>query len=817
MTERVYFKSGAERIEFFKSEENKTKYVTGQTGPDILFAEKKTLTASQASGLGYGPGDIQRLRQKERISPQQDIPQMTGTAEQVKEALIKRYSAGEYDPRYSARVIEITPGRQRIEFYKTPGKQVSRIYYGIMDTRVARPDVTHSYEVDLSHIEQVADVKKWAKEHGAIAERVYASSKKEAKVLSDRGIVVRISSPKPLPDEINIRATKTIKEIRIKELSRVMAEKAYQKASPAEKITLHAQTLLSPHGYKYLGTAISPLDLGARKAIKETSLPKLEKVVTENLAEKISRQMQGKTTYDYDIPGIGLVKIPDVIVEAIHNPIIDIELMALGGAGMGKIATTKAGAKIIGSKAGKAALTVGAGAYAITEGQEIATLKALGREEEAIGKGFTLAAGLGAAVLGFKAQIAHVRAAAKTYEIDLSKVKGVSVTKEGKHQIVMSRGKFQVTQGKLKGLKGDTFSITRKGKGTLFTKVPEQKIGKIHIKPELTMRYTEQAKQIGKIHHRISSEARIGIGRAGKLIGKYKADTYAKEISRVMHIGTDKSGRQHNYIIKKLEGISIGKSARRYDVYLIRTVGGKTLLMEKSLLGHKGIAKIDWVDISKIGTPPTVIKGTPGPGIVTKATSVSKIVPAVAKITPAIPTQITIKAAETVKAVTGIPRIVMTVNPTPIGRVKVKHQPVPETVKLGAVKIVRRVSKGELKSISSGSLMQALTITQPRIERAWDKTKTKLSPAQSLITHPISGQIISSEEVLAVKSRLTPIIERIANQPIPVSPIKPIRTTIPKIPTMYIPFLRMPDISETAKGFEIGVIKNPVPKIEKVI
>ena len=693
----------------------------------------------------------------------------------------------------------------------------------------------YEYEAFVDKKEQIADIRKWAESRGATVERRYAGSREEAEEFAKKGIPIRIMSGEQLPEklEINIRAPEQISRERSEQLARVAGKKVYEEATLGEKIDLHVHTALSTKGYEYVGAAAresaraQPYNIPAQIAgvAMDTVFPGIKgtrQVVEENLSAKIARHSRGEYSYTYEVPLIGKVAIDDRIVDAISNPVVDVELMALGGAGAAKVAATKVGAKVFASTAGKIALTAGGAVYVGSKGYEIHALRESGESTKALGTAITTAAGLVAGVTAFKAQTAHILKyqVPNDLKVDLSKIKGASVT-EKRGDVTLSKGRFQVAKGKLKGLHGKVYSVTQKKDGGLVVKIPSQKVGGHKIKAETFMRHTHAGKTVkvgtSKVYTTITKEGRVlidtGKGKPvkGPLVGRHVDKTYMKEIAKVMKIGTDRTGKQHNFVIRKLEGIGIGKSSHKHNLYLVKKGHQMALVESKSGLVKPRVAKIDWIDIAKIGPAKGsihVIKPGPG-GFFAKTVPKAGTTPSIKSIAVP-PASVAVKVGPSLGA-----RIVPVVNPVPTG-IRIKHQPKPEQTQriVAEPMIIRRDTQKPTGRIVTP--IQEIRSVVPKIERAIEGVRVKYTPvAQSY--HPITGQEVTGKQATVLRQQLEPIIDRIAPQPVPVVPVQPGKKPGGLFGPGLIPFLRLTDAKADLKSFKIGVIKNPVPDIEKVI
>lgn len=692
------------------------------------------------------------------------------------------------------------------------------------------------YETTVERKEQIADIQAWAKDRGATVERVYAGSAEEAKAMKDTGgIPILIKSKDALPENVEIMITspEAIRQEKARQMASIAGKKVYEEAGPVEKSLLHLHTVLSPQGYAYIGAAAresaaaQPYNIQAKVtgAAMDLIFPNIKttkEVVVDNVSSRIERHAQGEYTYSFDLPVVGRVNVDERIVEAINNPVVDVEVMFLGGAGLAKVAATKTGGKILTSTAGKALMTVGGAAYVGSSGYEVYTLRQEGKGAEALGKAITRTSGLVAGAAGFKMQQAHILqySAPKKIEVDLSKIRGVSKTAQNK-DVTISRGKFEITEGKLRGLRGDTLAITQKKDGALIVKIPAQKVGGQKIEAGTFVRHTKAGETLkavqGKIFTRISKEGRLIIETSkgqlkGPLLGKHTDKTYIKEIGRVTRTGTDRSGRQSSLLIRRLEGLNIGKSSKNYNIFLVRKGNQVMLLEAKAGIANPRVSKIDWIDVSKLsagGKPFTQIKpGSPGT-VIRPGTAQAPSIKSVA-VPPG-----SVKLS--VKADLGA-RVVPTVNPTPTG-VRIKDIPQGKTLQRIAMEpsIIRREQSGKIQGRTV--IPTAVKTSTPQIERATEKARITYKPI-STFYHPITGNKVSEQQFIALKQAVEPVIDRINPQPVPATPVIPSKLPLSPpgllLPPM-IPFLRLGTGKAKPKVYTTSHIKNPVPDIRKVI
>lgn len=833
--------------------------------------------------------------------PPAETGDIYGTPEQISERLQKRYELGEIPQDVSAEITENpeTPGQQMIIYSKTPQGRGSTITrwsnVGVEKTQpMPEGKLQYKYNLGVDYPEQVEDVKRWAASHGKTpgyvpefltgkkpplwepstvkVERVfdnvrtasYLNKEKEAQ------IQLLITTNKPLPADaaIDIRSGETVHEARTLRSARDTGRQIFEQASPIEKALYNVRTFLSPAGAEYVGAvAHTPAGIIAMGPSALTALPIIDyffpnikspaQVVTEDIERRTIRQATGQEMETRG--GLGeFVKIayhtmgqkaPDAVISAVDNPAVEVELMALGGAGLAKAAATTLGAKFIGSAAGKIGAGALTAAYVGEKAMQIQTARLEGRSTEALGQSIIAAAGLVASYGAFKAEYSHIMTARAQLKIPISKMKirGGSESKQTEIDIVtdrgiiekgstVSKGKFKIVEGELKGLRGETYSVSGESTGKLRTYIPKQTLrtGKTAINiPEQDIiagtKFGETSVANIKAYWRKAGTWLIGHGKESQVIGPDKSNMLMREVGRkagTIRISTDIEGGGKvtvgkEAIVRKFSGISAGKSARKYDLYMVQQ-GGKPIIVEKAILGSKSIAKIDWVDITytKSAGAATmnvyaggIIKTAPGPSTV----SAVKLAP------PPTPGAITIKAIASQSAIA--PKLVWHANPTAGPGVMIKPMQKVETItiEIGTPTIIRSTTKERERAGTVVQRSGTRSVTVPSIKRAFPTTTTTTREhgleIAIPITHPITGQKVSQAERAAVLSKLNPIIGRIANQPVPVPPV-PVDINIPSIggPGIgLIPFLRMGNYNVRIAKFGKGVIVNPVPNIERLI
>lgn len=705
------------------------------------------------------------------------------------------------------------------------------------------------YETSVARKAQIQDIEDWAaRQEGVRVERVYAGSETEAKAMAaSGGIPLRIVSEKPLPETLNIsvRSDESVRQEIAASQAKILGQKIYDDASPVEKAGMHAHTLLSIKGTDYAGAATREVaklqPVGSPGWLTGKALdvvfPKIkttEEVVVENFSEKLvmhstyKKPETGVTltipgdnayTYSFDIPLVGRVNVDERIVHAVNNPVVEVETMALGGAGAAKIGATKIGSKILASTAGKVALGAGAAGFYGSKGYEVLQLKTSGDETKALGTVVKTIAGTVAGTLAYRAETAHIIKNIKPKDVDLYKIKGQSVTKQ-QGEKSESVGKFKVVDASdknIKGLKVYTRSVTKGKQGGVVAKIPEQKLKSgLKIAESYEIRHTDVGKTLNikgtKIYNTIAKEGRVYVNdKAGPLVGKHEEQTLLRETGRIVKATTDRAGKATSLIIRKLTGIGRSTSAKDYHLYLV-SKGDKMLLIEDKLIGQKGLAKIDWVDVSKVGGgAPSYVKISP-----TGASVKPTAVPSVKSVVPTIST---VKVSIVPDA--GV-RIVPTVNPTP-APVRIKRLDT-ETVEISksAPQILKPTTRSKQPSKSGTKIVPieapaiaSLSINAPGIMRAVEKSRKAYSNSAQ-IYHPITGQAIDSKTASRLEQKLEPIIDRIASQPVPTVPVRPNKPAPVRLPYL-VPYLRLGKVDLSRLKFSTGHIKNPVPDIEKVI
>ncbi len=772
-----------------------------------------------------------------------------GTPEQIRDRLMKRYSSGDIPGNLSAEIVEDPrrPGQQMIRYSETPAGQESMIkYYAPVQVEDTQPmpagQTKFTYSVGVEFPEQEEEIRKWAGPKGLTVRRDYSE---EAQAKAPISLVISSDKELPADTSVDIQSAEAVRGSRVMKSAQGIGRQVYEKASPIEKAMYNIRTLLSPAGYEYVGAvARSPASIMFQGPSGLAMLPVVDyifpniksptEVVTQDIERRLGEQAAGKKTMFLG------VEIPEAVVSAVNNPVVEVETMFLGGAGVAKIAATTLGGKLIGSTAGKIGSAILTGGYAVEKIAEVQQARISGNSTEALGRAVTTVAGFGASVAGFKAQYSRIISARAqhTIKVDISKVVGASESKRTEGDVLtgsgraikegstVSRGKFRIVEGELKGLKGETYSISGDRTGKLYTHIPKQEIGAGKTKIEVPEQQFQAMTRFGtvseklKLYWREAGNALVGQGKKSKIFGPNKEQSLMREVSSragtvtvTTDMGGAKVGVAKQGIVREFTGISSGKTARKYDLYVIQQ-GGKLVFAEKSVVGRVSLAKIDWVDVTY----------TPGGGAAMDvyAGGAVKVVPSttVKLAPPAIPTALNVKVASQA-AIAAAPRLVWSANPTPGPGVMLKRMQKVETIKIdvGAPLIIRTTTKQQERTGTVVQRTGTRTIAIPDIARTTAGLATKIEKAGAVleVTHPITGQKVSQKERTAVLQRLNPIISRIANQPVNV-PVTPNTMPAIVIPSLGLyPFLRMGPYSVRIEKFGRGEIKNPVPNIERLI
>lgn len=171
-------------------------------------------------------------------------------------------------------------------------------------------------------------------------------------------------------------------EERKKELARREAEKIYATATPWEQAGLHAHTLLSPAGYKYMGSYVAP------HFFPEAKTP--EQTVKGQMATM--RVMKPNETQQY------------IFESAFFNPVVETETLFLGGLGAGAVVARapRIGA-VLSSKGGRAVMYGFGTTYAAGQSYNILGEYHQKEYSKMFGTGIETAVGITAMGKGWKA------------------------------------------------------------------------------------------------------------------------------------------------------------------------------------------------------------------------------------------------------------------------------------------------------------------------------------------------------------------------------------------------------------------------------
>lgn len=186
-------------------------------------------------------------------------------------------------------------------------------------------------------------------------------------------------------------------------ISSGQAKEAFSKADPFTQAAAYGATLLSPKGYDLIGsTIISAGETVSGKPNIYRRTP--EKIVQEALAEELEDRKEDAAA-GRDLTTSSFVR---GMSKGLQSPIVELELAAIGGAGLTRVAATGAGARVLGSTAGKVGMT-GLGAAALgSRGYDIGTSALKGDYERALGLGVTTAGSIGAFKMGAGAEKAYI-------------------------------------------------------------------------------------------------------------------------------------------------------------------------------------------------------------------------------------------------------------------------------------------------------------------------------------------------------------------------------------------------------------------------
>lgn len=691
-----------------------------------------------------------------------------------------------------------------------------QIKSGVIQQQAQQPAPTqpYTYEVAITgEPAKVQDVEKWGRSQGfkvlrtSTPEEVQKGQYK-LEIVSDKPLVGDLGEWLPGVLPLTTRTDEQVKKERIQAQASSGTESAMKNATRLEQAGFFLRTLASPSGYELVGSLVkgtSPTIEAAFPGIRSTN--EIIKDVHTELATKYYK-------------GTGTV-MQDVITDYLQSPVFDVSTMIVGGIVLKTVSAGVTGAKILGSTAGKAVLGAATAGFVGQRGLEIESLRESGQGGKALGVLATTAVGFAAGIAAYKVTTPTARIRNIQVKFDTQELAGKSDTvARGKE--VFSQGKFEITEGKLTGMKGTTILEVnpQKGRGFLITKIPEQTIGKTKIQAQEFTRYVQDLPPLentpaGRVYNRLSNELKISINEQfAKIAGPSKGQTLLKETGRV----AKDTSQGDKILIRTFKGVSEESQAGKYGIGMV-TRGGKNILVEESIISSKTFSKVNWVDVLKIDTTKPVALKMPGtatgPGTGTTTASRSGVSLA-GKVIPAIPS-----APVEVKIipVTDLVRIVPNVNPVPTG-VMIKSSPKLDTelkiAQINTPQIVRQDQgqKPQGRTVSPASGL-ALAIS-PQIQKYFDQTKQKIRPVEISVTNPITGQRTSQQSVQEIMQVLEPIVDRIASQPVPVVPISNIRLPPPaEIPWLAPAFFGLG--GSKLKRYRTGHVTNPVPEIESLM
>lgn len=710
--------------------------------------------------------------------------------------------------------------------------------------------VTYKYGIGVEYPEQAQDVEKWASSQGATVRRVQ-ETEEEMRSRFAAGdtapIKLIVTTGKELPPNasIDIRAAETVKQARLETTAAGAGQKIYERANPLEKVGLHVRTLLSPEGATYLG-ALSKEYRGPLSVIHLVLPPmkSTEEIVKEETGKRTAAAAAGKPALLYDIVPVGKMGgLGEIIISAVDNPIVDTATAALGGAGLAKIAATKTGAKILGSKAGKIGLGLAVAAYGGQKTAEVVSLVQAGKTEEALGKAEVALAGLGVGAAAYKAQLADVKTAKvlKSVEIAKSEIAGSSVSAGAGKDVTVSRGKFVILEGELKGLKGQTAAVSGEKRGIVKVTIPEQKLGEVKVPAQEIISYTAQ-KRIGQTPEKLdvfvrrSADKAIAAGEETVLFGPHKEVALVKETSRVEISGAqlktgefDILGKRGEPVatvaetmpadvtVRKFKAVSMSETYRDYNFFLVKS-GERVGLLERGVLTKRGLAKVDWVDmrIEKSAAAPDV--NIPGPrapageqrGQPGRPSTVSTL----DVRSPAIPSgkiKAEIRSPSIGEAGTAgrrrppgtieVPKTGLKIDVAPIAVGAVRIEGREKSESRTASRMDQRVRMAPVSIPGSASLVGA-------------EGKVRNVPVMAVVEIPLQ----SSRERSAVLSRLASLPDVMPPHTVIATPPVAVETSPPVIPGMgLIPMFTLGGVFTGRKKVPLIVVKNPVPDISELI
>jgi hypothetical protein len=820
----------------------KTGTATLTTGEKISYAPPSPAASSSGSSSGggspfknlppssYNPPALQPAPIPQPVPAKAAISTSTKTISRPQEGVVRITYANDatVKPSLRGKTVTYVDAGQGGE-YMIEGTGAGQTYYD-SQRKVAvingqpmsvdldyaqkqRADAAYTYETTISGAEpagRVQDIERWGRSQGIKVLRT--STPEEVR----KGVYkLQIVSDKPLLNDMGqwtpgvfplvTRTDEQIRQERIGVQAAAATDIAMKNAGPIEMAGFALKTTLSPGGIEYMGaTTMEALGQKPPRPSKD--------IVKEIHTEILTTNPNGvdfETAYHQSMAGM----------ESSGSPMPSIQMAIAGGAVLGS------GTAILGSTTAKTVL-YGAGAALVgAEAVRIGSLVHEGRTSEAIGEAETLGFALAAGAAAYKSAASYMQnRAPKTVTVEFSGSRGISGTIQSPER-TYSTGAFEITRGKLTGLKGRTSSMvdTETGAGEMIVDIPAQKVGNLKVKPQKITRFVEDAgqKQYGSdiVYRRIANSGRIEINEQPvKTVGPNKEITSLRENARVVR----STGQGDQVIIRQLEGVGEGSTAGKYGLAVVKE-GPKAVVVEESVLSNKMFSKIDWVDVAKIktadvggigkpepyvrgGTPSKPSAGSSGGGV--KIADTGELAkPAVKEMTaPAVPSGISkVSVEQGMRA-----RIVAM--PT-LNQAK-KSQTTSMDTALKSIQVPAMIRKTSEKTQGRSSAMAAVTVNAiaPRIGRVMDKL-SRLSPAA--VPDVMTTQRTTQRQIQAMDMP-EPVVTRTATQTVPV-PID-VMPSIPKVPGIAIPGMPLPFTMGPArtrkKNFGLGVIRNPVPDID---
>jgi len=608
------------------------------------------------------------------------------------------------------------------------------------------PQEEYVYEVPVHETEQVQALRAFATERGGYVTGVREEQRPipapvrrvpgtpvPVPTVEGRRFMVTMRFRKELPEGVQpeVPTVSAISRRRREITEKAVSEEAFAKATPVEKGLLTGYTILSPKGEKYLGAVFTG---------------NTEEVVKEQLRETY------KEPFRPGVVGFGT----DVLrgaYESLQSPVVQAELAFLGGAGFAKVGATRLGGKVLGSPIARRGLQIMGGSFILGKGGKAAMDIYGGRTEEGIGGLITTGAILGGAYAGARVQTSYIAKAPKEVTIDVTRVRGGSITAKGE-KVSYSRGVFEAETPKIKGIRGHV-----KGKATVMggkegkvwtetaTYIPKQKIGKIEIEPSSDISYgvaTKFGKPVpGKLETvRIrTSSGKIDVGDTRFLVGEAKGDVFVSKLfTRDYKPFTDTT----KSVILPEFSVPEGPGTLKVTGYAFRGVG-KTP-------AERGLAVVAGKRIGIESTPPgagRMIMARSGTGAVEFAggrwVDVSKTLPTTSVPKPDIPTRlisgpetITFKDFYSQPPTPTIPSITIKGPPAEIAKVApglAPSKPPVTTVKKPAVTgaVISGSTAGQTIGAKGAKETMKIPIIQKRMSKEEEifKTYVKLSPTES--------------------------------------------------------------------------------------